>query len=71
PTAPATPAAGPGAAATAGPDRVRPLAEVEADHIRFALTACGGNLAETARRLGISRSTLYRKMTEMGLNPGR
>jgi DNA-binding NtrC family response regulator len=61
----------PAPAAPQGAGAVRPLAEVEADHIRFALTACGGNLAETARRLEISRSTLYRKMTEMGLNPNR
>jgi DNA-binding NtrC family response regulator len=43
------------------------LAEVEAAHIRFALESCGWRISETARRLGIGRSTLYRKMSELGL----
>lgn len=51
----------------AAAETVRPLADIEAGHIRFALAACGGNMAETARRLGISRSTLYRKLSELGL----
>ena len=43
-------------------DDIRPLAVVEAAHIRRALEICDGNMAEVARRLGISRATLYRRM---------
>jgi DNA-binding NtrC family response regulator len=53
--------------AEAGSAELLTLAEVESAHIRFALDACGGRIAETARRLGIGRSTLYRKMAELGL----
>ncbi len=46
---------------------VRPLAEVEADVIRLALERYGGRMALVARKLGIGRSTLYRKLRELGL----
>ena len=36
--------------------------------IRFALSHYRGQMSEMARRLGIGRSTLYRKMKEYGLN---
>jgi len=39
-----------------------PLAEVERDHIRKTLEACAGNRTEAARRLGIGRNTLTRKL---------
>jgi DNA-binding NtrC family response regulator len=46
-----------------GNDRgIRPLADVERDHIRAALSATGWNKKETARLLQISRETLYRKI---------
>src|SRR5690606_22107486 len=48
---------------------VRPLADVEADMIRFAIEHYKGQMSEVARRLGIGRSTLYRKLKEMGLEP--
>jgi DNA-binding NtrC family response regulator len=38
------------------------LADVEREVIRATLAHTGGNRAETARRLGIGRKTLYRKM---------
>ena len=40
----------------------RSLAELEKSHIAETLVACGGNVSETARVLGIDRSTLYHKM---------
>ncbi len=46
---------------------VRPLDEIEADVIRLALGRYRGRMTEVARRLGIGRSTLYRKMREFGL----
>lgn len=38
------------------------LADTEADVIRRTLAAEKGNLSAAARRLGIDRSTLYRKL---------
>ncbi len=40
---------------------VRPLAEIETDALEFALKRYDGQMSEAARRLGIGRSTLYRK----------
>ena len=40
---------------------VRPLADIEADVIRFALAHYRGRMTEVARKLRIGRSTLYRK----------
>ena len=39
----------------------------EADFIRKALVSCEGNIAETAKRLKISRTTLWRRMDKLGL----
>ena len=44
-----------------------PLADVEREMIRQILESCGGNMSETARRLGIGRATLYRKLKKYGL----
>ncbi|MCP4933304.1 MAG: sigma-54-dependent Fis family transcriptional regulator, partial [bacterium] len=49
---------------------VRPLDEVEADMIRLALGRYHGHMTEIAKKLGIGRSTLYRKMREFGLEAG-
>ncbi len=40
----------------------RTLHEVERDHIAAVLADCAGNQSEAARRLGISRNTLVRKL---------
>ncbi|MEJ2228222.1 MAG: sigma-54 dependent transcriptional regulator, partial [Alphaproteobacteria bacterium] len=45
---------------------IRSLTEIEADLIRMALGHYRGHITEGARRLGIGRSTLYRKMREFG-----
>jgi DNA-binding NtrC family response regulator len=47
--------------------RVAPLAEIEKEAIRLALNATGGDRREAARRLGISRSTLYVRIRDLGL----
>ena len=46
---------------------VRPLAEVEADMIKLAIDKYEGQMSEVARRLGIGRSTLYRKVRDLGM----
>ena len=46
---------------------VRPLEELEADVIRFAIAHYRGQMSEVARRLRIGRSTLYRKLDDLGL----
>ena len=46
---------------------IRRLDDIEADLIRLALGHYRGHITEVARRLGIGRSTLYRKMREFGL----
>jgi DNA-binding NtrC family response regulator len=49
---------------------MRRLEDLEAETIRFALIHYRGQMSEIARRLGIGRSTLYRKMKEYGLSEG-
>jgi two-component system, NtrC family, nitrogen regulation response regulator GlnG len=44
------------------------LPEFERTLIRIALTECGGQRQEAARRLGWGRNTLTRKIKELGLN---
>jgi len=46
---------------------IRSLESMEADMIRLALGRYRGHMTEVAKRLGIGRSTLYRKMREFGL----
>ncbi|WP_375291833.1 sigma-54-dependent transcriptional regulator [Qipengyuania sp.] len=47
---------------------VRALEEIEADVIRLAIGHYRGRMTEVARRLGIGRSTLYRKLGELGID---
>jgi DNA-binding NtrC family response regulator len=46
---------------------IRSLEAVEADMIRLAFGRYRGRMTEIAKRLGIGRSTLYRKMREIGI----
>lgn len=41
----------------------------EREHIRRVLARCGGRMAETARALGISRTTLWERMSRLRLAP--
>lgn len=50
---------------------VRSLSDVEYDLILFAIEHYQGQMSEVARRLGIGRSTLYRKLKEYGIEPER
>jgi DNA-binding NtrC family response regulator len=47
---------------------LRPLEEIEADIIRLAIGHYRGRMTEVARRLGIGRSTLYRKLGDLGID---
>ncbi|EZP50927.1 MULTISPECIES: sigma-54-dependent transcriptional regulator [Sphingomonas] len=47
---------------------LRPLEDIEADVIRLAIGHYRGRMTEVARRLGIGRSTLYRKLGELGID---
>jgi DNA-binding NtrC family response regulator len=46
---------------------IRPLDAIEADLIRFAIEHYGGQMSQVARRLRIGRSTLYRRLKDLGL----
>lgn len=46
---------------------ILPLSEVEKKHITMALMLLDHNYSETAKKLGISRSTLWRKIKEYNL----
>ena len=48
---------------------IRPLDEIEAEVICFAINHYHGQMSEVARRLHIGRSTLYRKLESLGLEP--
>jgi DNA-binding NtrC family response regulator len=69
--APATSPFGPEMLDLLGPDRhVKPMEELEALIIRFSLTHYRGRMTEVSRRLGIGRSTLYRKLKDLGIAGG-
>ena len=46
---------------------VRTLEEIETEVIRFALSHYRGQMSQMARKLGIGRSTLYRKLKDIGI----
>jgi two-component system, NtrC family, response regulator HydG len=46
---------------------ILPLEQVERNTIVDALSNCGGNKSETARRLGITRRTLHQKLKRYGM----
>jgi DNA-binding NtrC family response regulator len=47
---------------------LRALIDIEADVIRLAIGHYRGRMTEVARRLGIGRSTLYRKLADLGIS---
>jgi DNA-binding NtrC family response regulator len=49
---------------------MRKLEDVEAEIIKMAIERYSGRMSEVARRLGIGRSTLYRKLKEYGFDMG-
>ncbi|MEI9965532.1 MAG: sigma-54 dependent transcriptional regulator [Caulobacteraceae bacterium] len=49
---------------------LRTLEEIEKDLIQLAIGIYSGHMSEVARRLGIGRSTLYRKVREQGIEGG-
>jgi DNA-binding NtrC family response regulator len=68
------PSGGPSGAAGDAPVRIldhrghlRTLEDIERDLIQLAIEIYAGHMTEVARRLGIGRSTLYRKVREQGL----
>ena len=64
--------AGPTASADACADRPTeaPLEAAERQALRATLDACQGQVSAAARRLGVSRNTLYRKLKRFGLLRG-
>ena len=48
--------------------RAEPLEEIEKAHILKVLKACGENQVDAAKRLGIGRNTLWRKLKAYGLD---
>jgi DNA-binding NtrC family response regulator len=49
---------------------VRAMESIEGEAIRFAIERYRGRMTEVARRLCIGRSTLYRKLKDLGLDAG-
>jgi DNA-binding NtrC family response regulator len=48
-------------------DEVLPFVEVERRAILGAIDKCGGDISKAARKLGLSRATLYRKLDKYGV----
>lgn len=63
-------AGGPGITLWQADGHLRPMEAIEGDLIRLAIGHYRGKMTEVARRLGIGRSTLYRKLAELGIDTG-
>ncbi len=59
-----------GAPQVAVRDRPLPLARLEWEHIQRTLAECDGNISATARRLGMHRRTLQRKLQKRPVRIG-
>ena len=46
---------------------VRPMEMIETEALKFAIDHYRGQMSQVARRLGIGRSTLYRKLKDLGI----
>src|SRR5262249_47992487 len=60
----------PGAAPRRGTTLAETLQSAEAAQIASALEESGGDVVAAARLLGLGRSTLYRRMKELGITAG-
>lgn len=65
---PAMPGDGIGVTLYRSDGNLRALQDIEADVIRLAIGHYRGRMSEVARRLGIGRSTLYRKLADLGID---
>lgn len=63
PVEPASPPVDPSSAPSGG----ETLRDVNRQHIESTLAECKGNISRTARRLGVSRGLLYRRLKDWGL----
>ena len=50
------------------PDLQDATREFQVAHIESVIAACDGNMTKAARRLGLDRSNLYRKMRQLGMS---
>ncbi len=55
--------------ATANEPGIRPLHEVEREHIERSIAGCGGSIPRAAEALALSPSTLYRKIQQWTRQP--
>ena len=63
----ASPAAAPAAPAASTPSSTARLEDIERDAVADAMRVAQGNVSEAARRLGVSRAALYRRLDKHGL----
>ena len=68
PTIETAQSSGPTLPAVSDDGELRPIVDVEADMIRLAIEFYDGRMTQVARRLGIGRSTLYRRLKELGIS---